>query len=239
MVVVPERRRVLLVGIVDGARLAGREPVLRISVADRGNAPAVHVHRGADFGNAFARAAEVVIDRQEVLRRQLVGKGQVERLSRARLDGRPGNHVAITPPAPRLQIAMHLPFDLPHPQPVSREPRGNRQRVDELRHREDAELPRNRRGPHLHRHRPRGQQTASAGPAQGQTGAPQQLPSRPTHSPATSKVFGAIRKPRSAVPASEKSNMPLIGPAMVSNEPPGWMRAPASQLSSMNRSTDA
>src|SRR5262249_49579226 len=52
------------------------------------------------------------------------------------------------------------------------------------------------------------------------------------------KLTNSFRAVASRCGTWVKSNMLSIGPAMVSNDAPGWTRCPCSQLSSMKRSTE-
>jgi hypothetical protein len=91
MVVIPERRGVLPVGVVAKHRLARDEPVLGIAIALGRRAGAVKMNDGADVRLVGLRAVEVVIDRQEVPAGKQVDPLHDQPLAAAGLESRTGN----------------------------------------------------------------------------------------------------------------------------------------------------
>ena len=62
MVVIPEHRRVLPVGVVSEAGLAGYEPLIRITVALGRRLGPVHMNHGANVRLISPSAVQVVVD---------------------------------------------------------------------------------------------------------------------------------------------------------------------------------
>ena len=110
VVVIPEHRRVLLIGIVVEHRLAGNDPVLRIPVAFRRCLGAVQVSHGAGLRLIAFGPVKPVVNGQEVLLRQFVRPLHEQPIAAARFKRGPGNGAAIRPEARRFQIAMDLHF---------------------------------------------------------------------------------------------------------------------------------
>src|SRR5580700_9125602 len=116
MVVVPQRRRVLLVRVVVKSRFSWNKPVLRIAVAFRRNFSAMEMYDGSHLGLVGARSGKVVVDGKKMLGRKLVDPLDQNFLSAANVEGRSGKPGSETPHSSWFQIAMDFHLERLHGQ---------------------------------------------------------------------------------------------------------------------------
>src|SRR5580704_10622623 len=72
VIVIPEQRRILLIGVIVGTRLTRYIPLFREAVPFRRCFATVQMNNVADFRLVAFRATERVVDRQEMLCRQII-----------------------------------------------------------------------------------------------------------------------------------------------------------------------
>ena len=114
MVVIPERRGILLQRIVARATCAGHKPVLRIAVILRHDAPSMQVDVRPHLGKIASAAVQRVVDWQEVPGGQLVHPLDRQRLVRTHFDDRRERVAAVAPEARLGHVAMDLASSLAH-----------------------------------------------------------------------------------------------------------------------------
>ena len=121
VIVIPERRGFLSVGIEVGPRLSWNVPILGISVALRRSLGAVDMDHAANFGLIGFGAVQAVIDRQEMFGGQFVGPFNEKRLAASRLKRRTRRRGAVTPQTGCRKIAMQFALQLAASGPGNRE----------------------------------------------------------------------------------------------------------------------
>ena len=218
----------------------------------------MHVHDGANLRLVGLRAVKGVIDGKEVPVRKLVDPLDEEPLTASCLDRRPGHRAVVGPHARRRHVAVNAYERLPHRYAVVGElpSRVGADRGGAPGPAASAATAAGRRSG------PAPPDAAACGRAPGIDAAA--ALTRPPHMPpeiprghlacdrpgVRNRATARRRaRPRAPPPASrrpegtpcgrpayrrQRLSMFSIVPAIVSNEPPGWMRSPPSQLSSTN-----
>jgi hypothetical protein len=108
MVVIEEHRGVLPAWIVIEERVAGRDPVLGIAVAGSRGATPVKVDHAADLRLVRLSTAEVVVDREKVLRRKPVLPFDEQTLATAGFNERAWTGAVESPEPGGGEIAVEL-----------------------------------------------------------------------------------------------------------------------------------
>src|SRR5262245_60740298 len=130
MVVIPERRRPLIIRVVVDAvleertcpREVSRGPRVGVSIVVRKNPEAVHVHDGSHRGLVRFGAVYGGIDRQDMRRGQGIPPQHSDGDTSSYLERRPWARAVIAPQRCRRQIAMQLLLEGNHRDVVDRHP---------------------------------------------------------------------------------------------------------------------
>src|SRR5580698_4658635 len=120
MVVIPQHRGILPVGIMADRRCSRHVPVLRIAIALRTSFRPMHVHHGSHFRFVSLSSVYAVVNGQKMFFRQLVHPLDQQTLTAARLKNRSRRTRSISPKASWLHVTVNFTFKLPHRDPVVR-----------------------------------------------------------------------------------------------------------------------
>ena len=121
VVVIPERRGVLLVGIMTNSRLPGCLPVFRIAVTRGRTLCAVDMDDSAHLGLVGLSAVQSVIDGEKVLPGKLIDPFDQNALPGAGRESGARNAAPVTPQACWWQVTMQPRGEFGHGHPVERE----------------------------------------------------------------------------------------------------------------------